>query len=87
MFPIGHPQSVKCMHKTGKQIHMSSQPSFFEELSAPGIDDFDTILEADIVSALPFLKKQGVPYYIHAEIPDETVFQVCWIHLLSLVFC
>lgn len=41
----------------------------------PGIDDFGTVLMQDIINALPFLKQQGVPYYLHAEIPDNTTFQ------------
>lgn len=42
----------------------------------PGIDDFGTVLEKDIVAALPFLRQQGVPYYVHAELVDETTLQV-----------
>ena len=52
--------------------------SQFEGDCVSGIDDFDTVLEEDIVSALPFLKRNGLPYYVHAEIPDDTLFQVSY---------
>lgn len=33
-----------------------------------GINDFPNVSEEDIRKALPFLKRAGVPYYVHAEL-------------------
>lgn len=37
-------------------------------LTLAGINDFPNVGEEDIRKALPFLKKAGVPYYVHAEL-------------------
>lgn len=42
----------------------------------PGIDDFGSVSEDDLAAALPFLRTQGVPYYLHAELPDSQMFEV-----------
>ncbi len=34
-----------------------------------GINDFGNVGAEDIAAALPFLKKQGVPFFVHAEVP------------------
>ena len=47
----------------------------FKQLSVPGIDDFDTVLEDDIVAALPFLKERGVPYYSSCRDTGQDNFQ------------
>ncbi len=36
-----------------------------------GINDFPNVGEEDIRKALPFLKKAGVPYYVHAELQQD----------------
>lgn len=36
-------------------------------MSPSGIDDFPNVEAHDIAAALPFLKKHGVTFYIHAE--------------------
>jgi hypothetical protein len=36
-----------------------------------GINDFPNVHEEDIRKALPFLKKAGVPYYVHAELEQN----------------
>ena len=36
-------------------------------MSPSGIDDFPNVGPADIAAALPFLKRAGVPFYVHAE--------------------
>ena len=36
-------------------------------MSPSGIDDFPNVGAADIAAALPFLKRAGVPFYVHAE--------------------
>ena len=46
-------------------------------MSPSGIDDFPNVGEADIRAALPFLKKAGATFYVHAElvhdVPDSEV--------------
>ena len=36
-----------------------------------GINDFPNVSKEDIRKALPFLKKAGVPYYVHAELQQD----------------
>ncbi|PNH11170.1 Allantoinase [Tetrabaena socialis] len=36
-----------------------------------GINDFGNVEAADIAAALPFLKRRGVPFYVHAEVVSE----------------
>ncbi|KAK9811373.1 hypothetical protein WJX72_002753 [[Myrmecia] bisecta] len=40
-------------------------------MSPSGINDFENVARPDIEGALPFVKEQGVPYYLHAEIVDD----------------
>ena len=40
------------------------------------MEDFPNVARAHIEAALPFLKAQGKPYYVHAEAPDEVQFEV-----------
>ena len=43
---------------------------------ALGIVDFGTVEESHIRAALPLMQAEGVPYYVHAEMPDDVQFQV-----------
>lgn len=47
-----------------------------DDVLLQGIVDFGTVTEEHIREALPFLKSQGVVYYVHAEKVDATKFQV-----------
>jgi len=40
-------------------------------MSPSGIDDFPNVGARDIAAALPFLKKHGVPFYVHAEFVSD----------------
>ena len=44
-------------------------------------------MEEDIIAALPLLRKQGVPLYIHAELPDETQLQVILVKVFLCFAC
>lgn len=46
----------------------------FKSFMSPSVD-FGTVEESHIRAALPFMRAQGIPYYVHAEIPDATQFQ------------
>ena len=40
--------------------------------------DFQNVARSDLEAALPFARSVGVPYYVHAELPDATtLFHVC----------
>ena len=40
-------------------------------MSPSGIDDFPNVGEADIRAALPFLKKAGATFFVHAELVHD----------------
>jgi len=60
----------------GVVVDRKSAKGINERRYASGIVDFGTVEESHIQAAMPLLKAQGVPYYVHAEIPDTTKFQV-----------
>lgn len=93
MSPSGHsPSLLASQHGThgtreAKSFVQKSgrTPVIADYASCPGIVDFGSVDRGHIAAALPFLKAEGVPYYVHAELPDDKKFEAsfllpgtCW---------
>ena len=51
-----------------------------------GISGFSNVNRTDIEAALPIMKRNGVPYLIHAELPEDIETQVS-LHTFYLFIC
>ena len=69
-----HPLTLCCKKSNGSRS-LKLLPIY---PSAPGIDGFSNVNRTHIEAALPVLKRNGVPYLVHAEIVDDDIQpQVC----------
>ena len=56
------------MKKPCKEHHLTIRP---RKGPACAGSDFPNVAVEDIAAALPVLQRAGVPYYVHAELPDH----------------
>ncbi len=58
-------------HQTLGALVSAGAAGFKSFMCPSGINDFGHVTAADIAAALPFLKRAGVPFFVHAELVSD----------------